>query len=76
MKKENGQRERLKKHLDKGLQITRLSALTRLGIFELSARLIDLQREGYKIDKRSIIVNNKFGEKTRVMLYWKMKEKP
>jgi hypothetical protein len=74
MKKPNGQKERLKKHFDKGLQITRLTALTRLGIFELAARLGELHKEGYQVEKRPIIVNNKYGEKIRVMLYWKKLE--
>jgi hypothetical protein len=71
MKKTNGQKERLKNFLDKGGKVHRLNALTRLGIFELSARLGELGKEGYPIDKNWIVINNRFGEKIDVMLYWK-----
>ena len=74
MKKTNGQRERLRKFLDKGGKVHRLNALTRLGIFELSSRLGELRKEGYSIDKDWITINNKFGEKIDVMLYWKRNE--
>lgn len=53
-----------------GRKITRLSALTELGIFELSARIKKLESEGNEIHRQSITVTNRFGEKTRVKEYW------
>jgi hypothetical protein len=53
-----------------GRKITRLSALTELGIFELSARIKKLESEGNQIQRQSITVTNRFGEKTRVKEYW------
>jgi len=69
MIKENTQAGRLLEHLQKGKVINRLSALVDLGIFELSARLIDLQNHGFKINKKRIQVTNRFNEKTNVMEY-------
>jgi len=53
-----------------GRKITRLSALTELGIFELSARIKKLDSEGNAIQRQSITVTNRFGENTRVKEYW------
>jgi len=53
-----------------GRKITRLSALTELGIFELSARIKKLESEGNKIQRQTIKVVNRFGEKTHVKEYW------
>ena len=41
--------ERVENHFKQGKSITRLQALTELGIFELSARLVDLEKAGYVI---------------------------
>jgi hypothetical protein len=63
------QAERLKEALTNGHKITRLSALIDLGIFELSARIIDLERQGYKFNKPRIKVTNRFGESVTVVEY-------
>ncbi len=67
----NTQAQRLKQHFDNDLSITRLEAFQELGIVELSARIIDLEREGYEISRTRIKVNNRFGEEVRVMKYKK-----
>jgi len=66
----NTQASRLLNHLQSGQSITRLSALTELGIFELSARIIDLENMGHVIHRHRIEVENRFGEKVRVAEYW------
>lgn len=53
-----------------GRKITRLSALTELGIFELSARIKKLESDGNQIQRQTISVTNRFGEKTHVKEYW------
>lgn len=64
------QASRLKEHFEAGKSITRLSALTDLGIFELSARVIDLENTGMTIDRKRITVTNRWGEKASVTKYW------
>jgi len=61
--------KRLKSALIAGKKITRLSAYTDLGIFELSSRIGELEKEGVVIDRRRITVYNRYGEKTNVMEY-------
>ena len=63
------QRERLLEHLKTGASIDRLSALTELGIFELSARIIDLEDRGHRISKERKTVINRWNEKIRVVEY-------
>lgn len=63
------QTQRLLNHLQSGKPITRLSALIDLGIFELSARIVEIQRLGYSIHKESVKITNRFGEVCRVTRY-------
>lgn len=63
------QAQRLLNHFNEGKTIDRLRALNELGIFELSARLIDLQNAGYKFNKERKRVTNRFGEKCTVVEY-------
>lgn len=65
----NSQRQRLLSYLQSGNRITRLDAFNQLGIVELSARVIDLQKYGYEIQKEWITVTNRFKEKVRVVRY-------
>lgn len=64
------QKTRVLEWLQEGKTLTRLQALTELGIFELSARMVELQRDGHKIKSESITVQNRWGEKCRVAQYW------
>ena len=68
------QEQRLLHHLQLGHSITRLQALTDLGIFELSARLCDLQKRGFKFSKNRITVTNRFGEKCSILEYRLVRE--
>lgn len=65
----NNQASRLLDHLKTGATIHRLSALIDLGIFELSARVIDITNAGYSINKTRISIQNRFGEKASVVEY-------
>lgn len=65
----NSQSQRLLEHLKSGKPITRLEALTELGIFELSARIIDLENAGHVIPRTRIKVTNRFGESVSVAEY-------
>lgn len=60
---------RLLMHLQSGNTINRLSALIELGIFELSARVIDLEKDSWIIVKKRVQVINRFQEKTSVTEY-------
>ena len=64
------QEARLLAHFQTGAHITRLAALTELGIFELSARIKSLEAAGNVIDRQTVTVINRWGEKTRVKEYW------
>lgn len=63
------QRERLLEHLKTGDSIDRLRALNLLGIFELSARIIDLEDRGHLISKKRKTITNRWGENCRVVEY-------
>ncbi len=63
------QKERLLEYLLQGGEISRLDAFYILGIFELSARICQLEREGYIINKTPITVKNRYGEMVRVIKY-------
>ena len=65
------QRTRLREHLESGKSITRLSALTELGIFELSSRIGELESEGFEVDKQRIKVTNRWNESVTVTKYTK-----
>lgn len=65
----NNQAKRLLNHFMEGKTIDRLRALNELAIFELSARLIDLQHAGYTFEKERKRVSNRFGEKCTVVEY-------
>ena len=66
----NTQAQRLLAHLKEGGVVTRFNALAEFGIFELSARVIDLENAGYVISRDRIQVNNRWGEKVSVCRYW------
>ena len=65
----NTQANRLLAHMAQGKTIDRLSALVELGVFELSARIIDLQNAGHSINKKRKQIINRFGEKASVVEY-------
>jgi hypothetical protein len=60
---------RLLAHLQAGKTITRLQSFIELGIVELSSRCIDIEREGYKIDRKRVKVPTRYGENVTVTEY-------
>jgi hypothetical protein len=60
---------RLLAHLQAGKTITRLQSFIELGIVELSSRCIEIEREGYKIDRKRVKVQNRFNETVSVTEY-------
>lgn len=69
MIKNNSQANSLYEHFKSGKTINRLQALTELGIFELSARVCDLEKRGVVINKRTISITNRFDERVRLVEY-------
>jgi len=65
----NTQAGRILEHFKQGHSVDRLSALVELGVFELSARIIDLQNAGHSINKTRKQITNRFGEKASVVEY-------
>lgn len=63
------QNERLVEYLRACGSITAIQASNVLGITQLAARIIELQRQGYTIGKERITVTNRHGEKRRVVAY-------
>lgn len=62
IQKRPNQRARIVQYLDKHGSITRLESCTELFIFELSARIIELERDGWVFNKARESVKNSFGE--------------
>lgn len=50
--KEDNQKERILKYIQRHGKIDRLSAFTDCGIFELSARIVELEHAGYVFHKK------------------------
>lgn len=63
------QNARLLDHLMSADSVTPMQALGELGIYRLAARIRDLRDEGHSITKRTVVVENRFGEDCRVAEY-------
>lgn len=63
------QQERLLKYLKDNGSITAYEAVKELGILQLSARIIELQRQGYKFDRKQESSKNRYGEKVYYKRY-------
>jgi len=63
------QANRVLEYLEKGQSITPLDAWKELGITRLAARVHELKRDGYVIDKKLISVTNRYSEKCNVAEY-------
>ncbi|MCX4384301.1 MAG: hypothetical protein OSJ39_00710 [Clostridia bacterium] len=68
------QRMRVMCHLKTGKTLTSLEALREYGIMRLPNRISELRRSGEEIEKRTVVVMNKYGEAVRVAEY-RLKEK-
>ena len=61
--------DRLRAHLKAGNEINPLEAWRQLGIYRLSARVLDLREAGEDIKGEFVEVRNQFGEPCRVKSY-------
>lgn len=68
-KKIPSQTARIRKYLDSGKILTRLTAWDKLGIIELSARIKELKDKGYKVKVQMVSVKNRYGEFVRIAKY-------
>lgn len=62
MAKRISQKERILRWLKDFGSITRAESFTQLGIVELSARIIELEREGYRFNRETVTTENRYGE--------------
>ena len=65
----NHQKDRLLRYLQDGYTVHRINALKNLGILELSARIVQLEQDGYEITKGWIELLNRYNEKYRLRTY-------
>lgn len=63
------QANRVLEYLEQGQSITPIDAWKELGITRLAARVHELKRDGYVIDKKLISVTNRYSEKCNVAEY-------
>lgn len=63
------QSERIIRYLEDFGSITAYEAVRELGITQLSARICELQRMGYKFDKKMEFSRNRYNEKTHYIRY-------
>lgn len=70
MEEKKTQMLRLLNHLEKNGSITSLEALDLYGIARCGARIWDLKRLGYPVEKRMETGINRYGQKTRYARYY------
>ena len=63
------QKTRILKRLQKGQTLTRMKMITDLGILEGAARICELRGDGWKIRTEMVVVENRYGESTKVARY-------
>lgn len=63
------QRDRILTYLEENGSITALDAVKELGILQLSARLVELEKRGYRFDKKQESSLNRYGEKVYYTRY-------
>jgi hypothetical protein len=63
------QTQRILEFCQKWGAIDRIRALQRCGVIELSARIVELEREGYEFEKGWIKRVNQFNEKYKLRTY-------
>lgn len=63
------QRERVLDYMDEFGSITAMEAFRDLGVMQLSARLVELEKQGYRFDKKQESATNRFGEKVYYTRY-------
>lgn len=63
------QSDRILQFIKENGSITRLQAANEIGAFELSARIVELERDGYMFIKEPIKVKNRYGDTVRIVRY-------
>ena len=61
--------ERLRDYLETGNTVTQVDAWRLLGIPLLAPVVKKLKRKGYAVESESVMIDNKFGEQVKVILY-------
>ena len=63
------QRDRIVEYINEFGSITALEAVRDLGVLQLSARLVELERQGYRFEKKSETSKNRYGENVHYTRY-------
>jgi hypothetical protein len=63
------QKERLLKHFEHFGSVEPMQAWTQLGIYRLASRVCELRKDGYPIEKRMVLMRNRWGEEVRFARY-------
>ena len=61
--------ERIVEYIKDWGSITTRDAFIDLGIARLASRISDLEKMGYKIDRKTVYTKNRYGEKTHYTEY-------
>ncbi len=64
------QRDRIKNYLIEFGSITNMEAVRDLGIMRLSARIVELERQGIRLDHKTEYSQNRYGEKVHYTRYF------
>lgn len=63
------QRAALLSYMEQHGSVTRAEAMTKLGVVELSSRLLELEGLGFKFNRQPVQVRNRYGRTVRVCRY-------
>lgn len=74
MAKEVTQKDRVLEYINRTGSITAYEAIKDLGILQLSARLVELEHEGYSFSKKPETAKNRFGETVHYIRYGLMED--
>lgn len=69
MDKKTTQAQRVLDYMREFGSITPLEAMADLGVMRLAARIADLKRAGYAIERRTVQVKNRYGQICNVAQY-------
>ncbi len=63
------QKQRIEAYMRTHGSITSLEAMQELGVMRLASRISDMQKDGLRINKETVRVLNRYGEKCSVAKY-------
>lgn len=61
--------QRILEYLREGNTLTSLEAWRELGVARLASRVYDLRKAGYPIQRKTVTVTNRYGEKVSIKEY-------